>query len=80
MSRYYFDIHDGSMQLDESGTECATLDEARTLALQLLPDVARDEALTKCGGRCAYTVLVTDEDHRPVYTATLSLTGMWLIR
>lgn len=80
MSRYYFDVHDGSMQFDEVGAECATLEDARLVALRLLPDIARDETLTQCGDRCAYAVLVSDEDHHPLYTATLSLTGIWLLR
>jgi hypothetical protein len=79
MSRYFFDIHDGTTQFDQTGTECASLDAARAMALQLLPDLTRDEAL-KGGDRFAYTVLVSDEDHRPVYTATVSLNGVMLIR
>jgi hypothetical protein len=79
VSRYFFDIHDGTTQFDEVGSECATLEDARELAVRLLPDLARDEAF-KGSDRHAHTVLVTDEDHRPVYTATLSLTGVWLIR
>jgi hypothetical protein len=79
MSRYYFDIHDRTTQLDDTGMECATLEDARAVALQLLPDLIRDEA-HKGGDRHAFAVLVSDEDHRPVYTATLSVTGIWLIR
>ncbi|ABY28500.1 DUF6894 family protein [Methylorubrum extorquens] len=80
MARYFFDVHDGALhQFDDDGTECATLDEARAQAMQLLPDIAREQALNG-GDRHAYTVLVTDEDHHPVYSATLTLTGLWLIR
>ncbi|MDP4002321.1 hypothetical protein [Methylobacterium sp. NEAU K] len=79
MARYFFDIHDGTIQFDEDGTECATLEAARAQAMRLLPDLAREEAPRE-GDRQNYTVLVTDEDHRPVYSATLSLVGLWLIR
>ncbi|MHB2210698.1 DUF6894 family protein [Methylobacterium sp. CM6257] len=79
MPRYFFDVHDGSMALDEDGYECASLEEARRQAMTLLPDIARDAA-SRDGDRHTYTVLVTDEDHRPVYMATLSLIGLWLIR
>jgi hypothetical protein len=79
MARYFFDVHDGKLEFDETGTECATLEEARQKAKRLLPDLARDEAAGE-GDRHTYTVLVTDEDHRPVYSATLSFTGLWLIR
>ncbi len=79
MARYFFDVHDGALQRDDIGTECATLDDARAQAMQLLPDIARDQA-RRGGDQHTYMVLVSDEDHRPVYSATLSLTGLWLIR
>ncbi|MHC2021481.1 DUF6894 family protein [Methylobacterium sp. CM6247] len=80
MARYFFDIHDGGLhQFDDHGSEFATLDEVRQQAMRLLPDIARDHALHD-GDRLAYTVVVCDEDHHPVYSATLSLVGGWLIR
>ncbi|KQO94633.1 hypothetical protein [Methylobacterium sp. Leaf91] len=80
MARYFFDVHDGGLhQFDEQGSEFATLDEVRQQAMRLLPDVARDHAKPE-GERLAFTVVVSDEDHRPVYSATLSLVGVWLIR
>ncbi|WP_292513094.1 hypothetical protein [Methylobacterium sp.] len=47
--------------------------------MRLHSDMARDQAL-RDGDRQAYTVVVTDEDHHPVYYAILSLVGIWLIR
>jgi hypothetical protein len=80
MGRYFFDIHDGGKhQFDDVGTEFAALDEVREEAMRLLPHIAREQALHK-SDRHAYTVVVTDEDHHPVYSATLSLTGVWLLR
>ena len=79
MPRYFFDIHDGGSSRDDEGTECADLDEARLLAIQTLPDIARDE-IPQDGDRRTFTVLVTDADGRPAYTATLSFTGLWLLR
>ncbi|TXM97820.1 hypothetical protein FV242_30530 [Methylobacterium sp. WL64] len=79
MSRYYFDIHDGTSQFDDAGTECITLEEVRAQALKVLPDMARDQT-AEGNERLIYTVLATDEDHCPVYSATLSLVGLWLIR
>ena len=43
MPRYFFDIHDGQLQRDEDGTECADFDAARREAMISLPDVARWE-------------------------------------
>jgi len=79
VSRYYFDIHDGTSIFDDVGTECATLDGVRVQAMRVLPELARDRAI-EGGNRQTYTVLASDEDHRAVYSATLSLVGLWLIR
>ena len=79
MTRYFFDIHDGGPSWDDTGTECADLDKVRQLAIRALPDIAREEIPTD-GDRRTFTVLVTNEDGRPVYSATLNFTGMWLQR
>lgn len=79
MSRFFFDVHDGAMHLDEFGMESANMEEARSIALRLLSELNRDEVAKGCD-RYAITVMVSDEDHRPVYTATISLTAIWLLR
>ncbi len=79
MARYFFDIHDSGSTFDETGVECDTLDEVRLLAITALPDVAREQ-IPKDGDRRTFTVLVTGEDGRAVYTATLNFTGQWLSR
>ncbi|UIY45585.1 DUF6894 family protein [Methylobacterium radiotolerans] len=79
MPRYFFDIHDGGPQRDDTGTECANLDAVRQQALRALPDIAREQ-IPKAGDRRTFTVLVTDEDGRAVYSATLNYTGLWLTR
>ncbi|KAB1071211.1 DUF6894 family protein [Methylobacterium planeticum] len=79
MSLYFFDVHDGTHRFDDSGTECTSLEQARLQAKRLLPDLVREQA-DGDQERHTYTVLVTDADHRPVYSATLSFTGLWLIR
>ena len=79
MPRYFFDIHDGTSTRDDTGTECADPEAARKLAIRTLPDIARDE-IPKDGDRRSFTVLVTDEEGRPVFAATLSYAGLWLHR
>ncbi|MEA1832668.1 hypothetical protein U8607_11305 [Methylobacterium durans] len=79
MPRYFFDIHDGGPQRDDTGTELADLDDVRARVRRLLPDLARDD-LGADGDRRVFTVLVTDEDGRGVYAATLNFTGMRLSR
>lgn len=72
--RYYFDIENGGLQLDETGTECADLNEVRKAAMQTLPEIARFE--TEDGDRHTFTVIARDADRHPVFTTTLSLTGL----
>lgn len=79
MPRFYFDIHDGGSTRDDEGTECSDLEAVRRQAMRTLPDVARDD-LKSDGDRRTFTVLVTDEDGRPVYSAALTFTGLWLQR
>lgn len=79
MARYFFDVDDGTMQRDEEGTGCASSEEARAQTMKFLPDLARQHAFDG-GDRHTYTVLVSDEHHHPVYSATLSLVGLWLRR
>ena len=65
MPRYFFDIHDGRIERDEEGFECADLQAAAQHAKQVLPAIAADE-VPKDGERQAFTVLVTDEEgHTP---------------
>ena len=77
--RYFFDIHDGGSTRDDEGTECADHDAARLMAIKTLPDIARDE-IPRDGDRRTFTVLVTDPDGHPVYSATLNFAGLWLTR
>lgn len=79
MPRYFFDIHDGGSTRDNTGTECADDEAARKIAIRTLPDIARDE-ISKDGDRRAFMVLVTDENGRAVFSATLSYAGVWLNR
>lgn len=80
MPRYFFDIHDDhTVHHDDTGTEFDSLDDVRHAAMRLLPDMAREE-VPKDGDRRSLVVLVTGEGGHPVYSATLSFTGLWLKR
>jgi hypothetical protein len=78
MPLYFFDVYDGVMQLDEDGTEWPDLQAARLLAKQLLPNIAREE-LSQSTDAHIYAVVVSDADHRPVYTVSLTVIGLWII-
>ncbi|TGD94076.1 DUF6894 family protein [Methylobacterium nonmethylotrophicum] len=79
MPRFYFDIHDEEWNRDTTGHEFSNLDDAIAQAKRTLPAMALDH-LPQNGDHHTVTVLVTDEDGRPVYTATLSFNGLLLGR
>jgi hypothetical protein len=77
---FFFDVQDsGKVQKDGTGTELPDAEAARTAAMRFLPDIAREE-IPRDGDQRAFVVLVTDEDGRPVYSATLNFAGLWLQR
>ena len=80
MPRYFFDIQDGRKPYhDETGVEFSDLEAVRHQAMRVLPEIAKDEVPTD-GDRQTFTVMVTDEDGKPIYSAALNFTGMWLLR
>ena len=79
MPRFFFDIHDGGTSFDEDGVELLDETAVRRQAMQTLPRIAADE-IPMNGDRRHFTVLVSDEGGKPVYSATLTYTGLWLHR
>ncbi|MHC2109403.1 DUF6894 family protein [Methylobacterium sp. CM6246] len=79
MPRYFFDIYDGGSARDDEGTELEDPTAVRQHVLRLLPDIARDE-VPEDGDRRTFSVVVTDEDGKSIYTATLNYSGLWLLR
>ena len=79
MPRYFFDVHDGVHTRDDVGVECEDLQSVAMAAKRMLPAVAKDE-VPKGSELQSVTVLVTDEDGKPVYSAALTYTGIWLLR
>ena len=47
MTRYFFDIHDGKIVLDDTGTELSNLDEARDFAVRLILRMAMSIATVR---------------------------------
>ena len=80
MPRYFFDLHiDHDVQADDTGTVLDNPEEVRKEAKRLLSAVGFEE-FPSDGDRRTLVVLVKDEDGGPVYTATLSFTGLWLLQ
>jgi hypothetical protein len=78
MARYYFHIHqNGRLFKDTEGSELDSLEKVRAEAMYALPEIAKDE-VPQDGDRQAFAVLVTDEQGKPIYSATLTFAGLWL--
>jgi hypothetical protein len=78
--RYFFDIRQGGhVDHDDTGLELPDLHAVRREAMHALPEIARDE-LPRDGDCQKIALLATGEDGRPVYSATLNYSGLWLSR
>ena len=77
MPRFYFDITDGGLILDDVGTEFANAHAARDAAIKVLPDVARD-TIGEGEGR-EVVVLMRDASDKALFTASLTLAAKWLV-
>ena len=77
MPRFYFDIADGALTVDETGLEFPNAHAARDAAIRTLPDVARDEIGS--GQSREVVLLMRHEDGRALFMASLTLTAKWLV-
>ena len=77
--RYFFDIHGRQTLRDDEGMDLPGPQEAARYAKSVLPQIAAHE-VPKDGESQAFSVLVTDEDGHPIYSAAVTYTGTWLIR
>ncbi len=77
MHRYFFDIRDGdNLSVDETGIECASLDDVRFQAIDALPEIARDELPD--GDHHVFEVTVRDATGKRVFSGRLTLEVQWL--
>ena len=78
MSRYFFDIHDGhDFARDEEGNLCDTLKELSFRAVDVLPDIVREELPD--GPRRTFSIKARDETGAYVFRATLTLASAWIL-
>ncbi len=76
MPRYFIDSSDGDdTDIDKEGLELADDAAARKLALDALPDMAREKLPD--GDERTFTVSVRDAGGRVIYRACLALNGGW---
>ena len=77
MPRYFFDIVDGELTVDDVGVEYPNAHAARDAAIKALPDIARDTIAQ--GSSREVLVLMRSEAGQALFTAALSLTAKWLV-
>jgi hypothetical protein len=78
MQRFYFDLNDGkSREVDTTGQELSSPEEARRLAVQELSYMIRDEMHD--GEHLSYVVTVRDDDGTPIYVAVAQMLGEHLL-
>lgn len=77
MPRFYFDIVDGGLTVDDVGTEYPNADAARVGAIATLPELARD--VIGEGKSREVVLLMRDESNRALFTASLTLSAKWLV-
>ena len=75
MARYFFEIENGGLHKDETGTECRDLDEVRAIAVRTLTGIAGEESVAH--DRHTIAVVVRDATGASVLDATLTLTTAW---
>lgn len=78
MPLFYFDIHDGhEFTRDDAGIECSSLEDVSKQAVDVLPDIAREELPN--GPRRTFQVKVRDGSGRYVFRASLTLASGWMV-
>ncbi|WP_279358156.1 DUF6894 family protein [Methylobacterium indicum] len=77
MSQFFFDIYGAEWDRDDMGTELDGVDQAIAQAKRTLPAIVPDH-MTHDADSLSLTMVVRDEARKPVYTATLSFSGLRL--
>ncbi|KQT45536.1 hypothetical protein ASG52_15390 [Methylobacterium sp. Leaf456] len=77
MSRYYFDVENGGLTVDEEGTELDGGEAVATLALRTLLDIARYEVVAH--NERQMSVTARDATGVPVYRTELTVRAGWLV-
>ncbi|GAB6844080.1 hypothetical protein HNR00_001686 [Methylorubrum rhodinum] len=77
MPRYYFDVENGGLTVDEEGTELDETEAVASLAMRTLLDIARFEVVAHNERRMSVTA--RDADGLPVYRTELTVQAGWLV-
>lgn len=76
MPRYYFDVIDGGLIVDDEGLDLANLETARDKALRALPDIAKSLLFTE--NEREVSITMRNESGTPLFEATLTIKARWL--
>ena len=77
MSRYFFDVENGGLTVDQEGTELDGGEAVATLAMRTLLDIARFEVVAH--NERQLSVTASDADGLPVYRTELTVRAGWLV-
>lgn len=77
MPKFYFDVYDGKQTtIDQDGIELAEVAQVSALAVEALPDIARE--LLPNGDHATFSVTVRDQEGASIFKASLVLSAKWL--
>lgn len=78
MARYFFDVLNGGLAIDDEGIECLDAQSASREALHALPDLAKSYSVGEAIEQI--TVIMRDGLGRAIFRATLTIDAEWLDR
>lgn len=77
MPRFFFDISNGCLTIDDTGVEFPNAHAARDAAVKTLPHIACDHIGD--GPSEGVLVLMRNEDGQALFTASLTFMARWLV-
>ena len=76
MERYFFDVEDGHLTVDDDGRELTGTDAVAEAAMSTLLEIARFELVTN--NERELSVTVRNEAREPIYRASVTVKAGWL--
>ena len=76
MPRYYFDVGDGSLEIDEDGISLDGLEQARSQSIMLVGEMLRFNAQPIWDGH-GLRVEVSDQQRKPLFIVSVSTNSLF---
>ncbi|MCJ2043502.1 hypothetical protein MKK58_02955 [Methylobacterium sp. J-078] len=77
MERYFFDVEDGHLTMDDDGRDLAGADAVAAAAMSTLLEIARFEVVAN--NERELSVTVWNEAGDPIYRAAVTVKAGWLV-